>query len=155
MRIRMKHKITFKQADVLVEKYYDGLTSVEEENRLRDFLSQPGLPEKYEAEQAIFGYFKPQLEKKRFGLLTAWGSTGVAATVLLAVFGLQFFAAEVHASYAYVDGHKITDPKEIRVQAIASLKNLSSGKEDVEKSLDNVKTKNIIRQQLDVFSDFE
>ena len=41
MKIRYKHALSLAEADGLIEKYYDGLTSVAEEKELRSFLSQP------------------------------------------------------------------------------------------------------------------
>ena len=35
-----KHILTNEQADLLIERYYEGLTTGEEENRLRAFLSR-------------------------------------------------------------------------------------------------------------------
>jgi hypothetical protein len=41
----------------LLEKYYDGASTEDEENILRSFFNGDGIPEGYEAEKAIFGYF--------------------------------------------------------------------------------------------------
>ena len=51
-----KHILTNEQADLLIERYYEGLTTGQEENQLRAFLSRTDLPEIYRAEQAMFGY---------------------------------------------------------------------------------------------------
>ena len=45
--------ISAAEADALLEKYYEGFTSAEEERLLHLFLSQPGLPERYEADRAM------------------------------------------------------------------------------------------------------
>jgi len=60
MRLKLKKTITAQEADALINKYYDGATTNTEEERLRRFLRQTGLPSKYRAEQAIFGYFEQQ-----------------------------------------------------------------------------------------------
>ncbi len=41
----------------LVEKYYNGKSTEEEENTLRDFFRKNIVPEGYEAEKEIFGYY--------------------------------------------------------------------------------------------------
>jgi hypothetical protein len=41
----------------LVEKYYNGESTEEEENTLRDFFNTNNVPEGYEAEKEIFSYF--------------------------------------------------------------------------------------------------
>ena len=51
------HKLSFEQADRLIDKYYEGATSVAEEDALRSFLQQKGLPRKYDAEKAIFEHW--------------------------------------------------------------------------------------------------
>lgn len=45
------------ELDFLLSKYYDGLTSAEEECTLKDFFSRPDIPAGYETEKALFGYF--------------------------------------------------------------------------------------------------
>ena len=57
MKIRYLHTLNFEQADKLIEKYYDGLTTVAEEKKLGYFLSQPNLPEQYKVERDILGFF--------------------------------------------------------------------------------------------------
>ena len=64
MRLKLKKTITAQEADALINKYYDGATTNTEEERLRRFLRQEGLPSKYRAEQAIFGYFEQQAAGK-------------------------------------------------------------------------------------------
>ena len=155
MKIRMKHKMTFEEADQLIERYYDGLTSVEEERQLKEFLLQPGLPARYEAEQAIFGYFKPQQEKSEFNIRPFMRWAGVAAILLVGVFSIQILVPEVHANYAYVDGRKITDINEIKLQAMATLNDIPSGNSEVEESINNLNNKDIIKQQLETFATFE
>ena len=149
-----KHKMTYHEADQLIERYYDALTTGGEEKHLREFLSQPGLPERYKAEQAILGYFGAPKVQKVFVLppYLRWVS-GIAAVMLLAV-GLQFYAGSVAATnYAYIDGHKITNVADIKQKALASLSNVSGGDAVVQQNLENVSDAETIEQQLDVFSD--
>ena len=155
MKIRIKHKMTFEEADQLIERYYDGLTSVEEERQLKEFLLEPGLPVRYEAEQAIFGYFNPQQEKPGLNIRPFMRWAGVAAILLVGVFSIQIFIPEVHANYAYVDGRKITDINEIKLQAMATLNDIPSGNSEVEESINNLNNKDIIKQQLETFATFE
>lgn len=152
MKIKIKYKITSEQADQLIERYYEGLTSVEEERQLQTFLLQPNLPDRYETERAIFGYLKPQLEKTHFNLHSYIRWAGVAAVLLVGVFSIQLFVTEAHASYAYVDGRKVTNMKEIKLHAMASIQSLPSGQQVVEQNLNTVSGKDIIQRQLDVFA---
>jgi hypothetical protein len=155
MNIRIKHKITFEQADQLIERYYDGLTSVTEEKMLLEFLSQQDLPSHYEPEQAIFGYFKPQKEKQHFNLRSYMRWASVAAALFIGVFCIQLFMTDANPSYAYVDGNKITDLNEIKLQATAMLNDIPSGNDEVEAGINSLNNKDIIKQQLEMFSTFE
>jgi hypothetical protein len=46
----------------LIEKYYNGESTEEEESSLRDYFRKNNIPEGYEAEKAIFGYFDESTE---------------------------------------------------------------------------------------------
>ena len=155
MKIRMKYKMTFEEADRLIERYYEGLTSGEEERKLQQFLSQPGLPERYEPEQALFGYFNHKKEKRHISLIPYKRWASVAAVVVLVLVGSQVFFIHPQRNYAYVDGKKITNVHEIKSQALASLSDLSSSTDEVEEGFKNINDNELIEQQLDVFSGLE
>ena len=152
MIIKIKQKLGYQQADALIEKYYDGLTTGDEEKQLRRFLLQPGLPEQYKPEQAIFGYFEHKKEKKHLSMHSYIRWVGVAAVVVLVVVGPQFFVSAKQSNYAYIDGKKISNIQEIKSQAINSLGDISSSKDEVQESLQNINDNELIEQQLDVFS---
>ena len=152
MKLTFKHKITFKQADKLIEKYYDGFTTVEEEKLLQDFLTQANLPAKYKPEQAIFGYFETKKQKPVYKIRPYIRWVGAAAAMLVLAVGIQTFTWKNSASYAYVDGVKITNKNEIKTQALASLSNVSADNNEVEQSIENLNDNGIMQQQLDVFS---
>jgi len=155
MKIEFKTRMTFQKADQLIDKYYEGLTSVEEERQLQAFLCQPDIPEKYKTEQAIFGYFKPKQKKQHFSLNTYLRWTGVAAVMLTGVFAIQLLLNDSTASYAYIDGNKISDINEIKLHALASLENLPSGQAIVRENLQQVSSKDLIQEQLNIFSTLE
>lgn len=155
MKIKFKTRMTFQEADLLIDKYYEGLTNVEEERQLQAFLCRPDMPEKYKPEQAIFGYFKPQQIKPHFSLNTYLRWTGVAAVMLTGVFAIQLFLNDSTASYAYIDGNKISDINEIKLHAMASLENLPSGQAIVRENLQQVSSKDLIQEQLNIFSTLE
>lgn len=151
---RYKQHIDFQEIDRLLDRYYDGLTTVEEENLLRSYLQRPGLPEQYHAEQAIFGYFGAQKSKPAFTIrpYLKW-MTGVAATIALLV-GLNFYTQPVSAgNFAFVDGQKITNNAEVKNVALASLKNLPGAETEIKESLENVSNADVINQQLTVFAE--
>lgn len=153
MRFKLNYKMTFEQADKLIEKYYDGLSTVEEEKLLRKFLSQPKLPAKYKPEQDIFGYFELKKQKTTFKIqpYIRWVST--VAAVLVLAFGIQIFILQSSGNYAYIDGVKITNNDEIRTRALASLSNVSADNNEIEQSFKNLNGSDLMQKQLDVFSE--
>jgi len=155
MKITMKHKILFSDADRLIERYYEGLTTVEEEKQLRDFLSQPNLPERFKPEQAIFGYFNRKKQKPQFRILPYVRWASVAAVVAFAVFSAHLFTAENKVNYAYIDGEKITNTQEIKSHALASLSDVSSKNNEVEDGINSLNDNQLVEQQLDVFSELK
>ena len=46
----------------LIEKYYNGESTVEEESALRDYFRKGSIPEGYEAEKLIFSYYTESAE---------------------------------------------------------------------------------------------
>jgi len=154
MKIRIKNKITFSEADKLIERYYDGLTSADEEKQLRSFLSQSTLPERYKPEQAIFGYFDGKKKKVQFSLRPTIRWASVAAVILASVFIAKLYLTEKQSDYAFIDGKKITNMSEIKSQALASLSDISAKNNEVEDGLKNVNNDELIKKQLDVFSGF-
>jgi hypothetical protein len=153
MKLKIKHKMTFDEADVLIEKYYDGFTTVEDERQLREFLSQAQLPAKYAPEQAIFGYLAPKVQKPVFSIRPYMRWASVAAVFAATIFSVQLFITDNQANFAYVDGVKITDMQHIKSEALASLNSLNSN--EVETGLNQINSNDIIKQQLDAFAAFE
>jgi len=60
----MRKLINIQEAATLVNKYYEGYTSGEEEKLLYTFLSQKNLPKQFEADKAILGYFASRKKKR-------------------------------------------------------------------------------------------
>ena len=152
MKIKMKYKLDFYEADKLIEKYYEGLTTVEEERKLKKFLSQSNLPEYYKPEQTIIGYFNSKKQKTPIRFLTIIRWAGAAAVVLFAVFSTNRYINENQANFAYIDGKKITNVQEIKSRALASLSDISSKNNEVESGLKDLDNRELIKQQLDMFS---
>lgn len=152
MKFKIKYKLSFSDADRLIEKYYEGLTTVEEERKLREFLSQSNLPEHYKPEQAIFGYFDHKKQKAPIRFLPIIRWSGAAAVILFTVFSINRYVNENQTNYAFIDGKKITNVQEIKSRALASLSDISSKNNEVEDGLKNMNNKELIEEQLDIFS---
>lgn len=83
----------------LLEKYFEGETSIAEENQLRDYFSSADVAAQFEQYRPMFSYFNyaksertevtlPLETKKRSRM--AWLSIAASAVVLLGV-GIMFF----------------------------------------------------------------
>ena len=152
MIIKMKYKLSFSEADRLIEKYYEGVTSGKEEKQLQEFLSQVNLPQRYEPEQAIFGYFDHKKQKKPVSIRPYIRWASVAAVAVLAVIGTQLFDIRNQSGYAFIDGKRTTDIQQVKSQALASLSDVSSSGNEVEEGLKNINDNRLMEQQLNVFS---
>ena len=155
MIINMKYKLNFPDADRLIEKYYDGLTTSAEEKQLNDFLLQRDLPEQYRPEQAIFGYFTHKNEKPSFRIPDSIRWVGVAAAIGLILLGPQLFVSGNQSDYAYIDGIKVSDIGEVKSRAMASLGDISHSRDEVQESFKSINDNDLIEQQLDMFSAVE
>lgn len=151
VKFRKSKSMEYEEADRLLERYYEGLSSVAEEKQLHAFLQQSDLPERFHAEQALFGYHagckahsKPLLRMSPLLRLVS----GVAAVAVLAI-GFHFWLGNSVVNYAYVDGQRITDSEQVKSAAMASLSDLSN--DDVDNPLDEISQQHLVEQQLAVF----
>jgi hypothetical protein len=157
MKTSKRDNISFQEAEKLIEKYYEGETTVAEEKLLRKYLSGKNVPVQFEAEKAILGYFASEKEKKSVWLVPnalKWVAS-VAAAVVVIFLGILFNNQSSTTGYAYVDGKKITDKNEIHALAQIAVGNLVSGIDEVEKGLENIQLGQTIESQLDVFAGVE
>jgi hypothetical protein len=129
---------------ILINKYFEGLTSLEEEQKLRDYFQKEKLMPEWEVYKPMFMYFTSEREDKKQvhssiqtqtkRILLRWGSIAAAACLLL-VICLRLFinTGETwsETSQAYIDGEKYTDVKLIQTEVLKSLENLSEGSEDI------------------------
>jgi len=132
----MNKKITTREADLLLEKYYEGLTTVADERLLREFLSQANLPARFNADKDIMRYFATQHQSAkapvRKGLLISYFRwPGIAAAMLVALFTFNYLMNPGHGNYAYINGEKITDTELVNASALASIHELSSAPDEV------------------------
>lgn len=151
MNMLFENKLTAKQADRLIEKYYDGRTTVAEEYKLQLFLSSKNLPQKYKAEQAMFAYLKKPVQTKKLALKTWYKWVAAAAVLLVLSISTYQITTTQHTGYAIVDGVRITDKSTISKMAQASLKEVSNIRQQIDESLYAATNSNIVYEQLQVF----
>ena len=143
----MKKIITTEQAEILLDRYYEGYTSVEEEQLLYIFLSQKNLPEKFDADKALLAYFATHKKKTKIRIIPLLRWTSVAASVIIGIMLITRFLMPVnYDSYAYIDGHKITNIEKVKEQMIASIQSWNNADTET-----NVDMDELIIQQLQLF----
>ena len=134
--------------DSLMNKYFEGETTVEEERTLRAYFNQEYLPEHLKELTPMFTYIddehvalealkeirdaSPELsitKKRKLIFSRSFYISAIAAACITAVFFL-FSPGESNSngseSYAWINGKRITDQKEIMMFAEKSLENVSS-----------------------------
>ncbi|KIA87676.1 hypothetical protein [Flavobacterium sp. AED] len=85
--------------EILFEKYFQGETSIAEENELRNYFSSPDVAQHLEQYKPMFGYFSlpkeqmlkqeiPRQANKRF---VAWLSIAASVVVLLGIGTYMFY----------------------------------------------------------------
>ncbi|MBP1663987.1 MAG: hypothetical protein H6Q19_1127 [Bacteroidetes bacterium] len=154
MKLIRRNIITVQEAEKLLEKYYEGCTTVTEENLLRTFLAQSNVPPQFEAEKAIFGYYESKKTGKHFSLQPYLKWAAAAAIVAGIIIPVSIFQASAKTNYAYINGVKITNTQEIISLAHTTI-NFVSDNNEVEDGLDNLKNDETIKNQLDAFSEIE
>ena len=140
--------------DELLDKYFEGETSCEEERELRRFFTEEEVPEHLQTYRPLFAYLnreatsmaEPTEEKsvttesakevpaqrKPFRLYrTFYAVSGIAAglLLLLGVAKIIFPLSGVPENYVVIDGQRYTDEK--LVEALEALQNASFTDEDL------------------------
>ncbi len=154
MRIKFLAKPNKATVEQLIEKYYEALTTVAEEKELYRLLSHPSLKGKYEAERAMLSYFKDektvklQLPVRKMLRHVA----AVAVLVVSAFFVMVMVTPDAQASYAWVNGKKVTNIHKVKLYAEKSLNSLPSSSSIIDTNLKEVSSGQLIEQQLAIFA---
>lgn len=154
--------------EALLNKYFEGETSCEEERRLREFFAGPDVPEHLEAYRPLFGYFTREIEKRRqeaphaellppartFSRKVLFRSlAGIAATLLLLI-GLYTFRGMQQdclcaGNYVIINGRCYTDRDKVKEYALQALQQVSASPDEwmIDLSSDN-ENKKIVENEL-------
>lgn len=138
-----------KQFHNLIEKYFEALTSIEEEKLLlKESLSRFGRDPAADEILAIMGYTRIEPlksvinEEKRKTRRQILLNTAAAVTVLLSIAAILTFSfkdtsAKHEAYYAYVGGERIENKAEILSLIEAQLNEVSDAQENVNITISN------------------
>jgi hypothetical protein len=145
----------------LIQRYYNGESTEEEENALRVFFRKPDIPRGYEAEKAIFGYYDDSesipepsnnFEAQILAAIDASGnknnlrkfilpSISAAAGILLLFGAYFFFTAKAETADTY------TDPKIAYLETMKILHQVSTQLNEGTNALEPVGKLNEIRKR--------
>lgn len=134
----------------LLDNYFEGRTTCEEERILRDFFTNGPVPEHLEVYRPLFVCLAQEVEashsaktrqpdnpiRRRFSLQRVpWLATGIAATVLLCI-GIALFsplpADSRSDSYVLIDGKRYDDPQLVQAKAMEALREVSFSDEELQ-----------------------
>jgi hypothetical protein len=129
------------KTEELLEKYFDGRTTCEEEKKLRDFFSRSKLvPEHLKVYRPLFVYLDDEVRRnktvnpmrkaatlKRYMFYTL----GSVAVGLLLIFGIARYWSEYPNNYVFIDGRQYTDINLVQQQAQSALDEVRFSKDEV------------------------
>ena len=150
----------FNKIEDLLEKYFQGETTIAEEKELKAYFSSPNVAQHLEQYKPMFGYFSQVKEQKSTQEIplkakkrnVAWLSIAASVVVLLGI-GTYFFVSEKNATPAVAQSELGTydDPEEALAatqKALALLSNnVNVGIESVQYIQEYQQSKNKIFKQ--------
>lgn len=121
----------------LLNKYFEGETSCEEERELRRFFTQGPVPEHLQAYRPIFAFFEEESKRPKGSLplrrRLLYALSGVAAGVLiaLAIAGISRHIGGAPENYVIIDGKCYTDARLIHEQAMNAFDDVRLSEDEV------------------------
>ena len=152
----------------LLEQYFEGRTSAEEEATLRRFFTSSDVPDNLAMYKPLFVYFDDEIKKMHIssvkesrstfskirysGLLWLSGAAACAA-ILVGVFftNQQSNKCSGEGDYVIIDGRCYTDAKTIRSATLNTLREMSEDDDDLAEDDAPVGAKRIMENQLKEF----
>lgn len=145
----------------LIEKYFDGFTSAEEEVFLRRFFTSGNVPDELAMYKPLFTYFDNEIKKTEAGTKsifrisknTALWISSIAACIVLMIGAFHFSIIQkkcpAGSNYVMIDGRCYTDEETIHTAMQRTLREVSDDDDFfLENSSGNM---NIIETQLKEF----
>lgn len=153
----------FSKIEEILEKYFQGETSIAEENQLKEYFSSSNVAQHLEQYKPMFGYFSQVIKQKSTQEIPlpksrdkkqnlAWLSIAASVVVLLSI-GTYFYVSEKNAAPAVAQSELGTydDPEEALAatqKALALLSNnVNVGIESVQYIKEYEQSKNKIFKQ--------
>lgn len=157
----------------LLNKYFEGETSADEERRLRTFFASDKVPEHLVIYKPMFAYFDEEIRKKQEQTnknkpvtkrrILYWMSAAAACVVLL--LGVRHFLFTpdpclCSENYVVINGRCYTDIKKVRALAFDALQEVATPASDYfpeaeTETPEHVLIENQLKELSDIFSDDE
>lgn len=120
----------------LLDKYFEGATSCEEERELRRFFTQEKVPGDLEMYRPLFVYLNQGAEgrkKKQRNTPSLFYIIGSIAAGLLLLVGIAkiLIAPAAPENYVIIDGIRYTDERLVKTKAMEALNNAGFTEEDL------------------------
>ncbi|MDU1890659.1 MAG: hypothetical protein E6767_08215 [Dysgonomonas sp.] len=132
-----------KDIDKILNKYFEGETSLEEENILRNYFLHGTIEERHRIYAPMFDFFTEEREKvtkvtkltdRKKKKLPIYIWISIAASLLLLITVKSIYTNldyKATKSIVYIDGKKVTNKQIINSEALHSLENISDMEEDI------------------------
>ena len=144
----------------LLNKYFEGETTCEEERELRRFFTRGIVPEHLQMYRPMFAFLNeenrqsktavPEVPKTsvplRRRLLYIFSGMAAGILLILGIAGLNRHFNTSTANYVIIDGKCYTDAKLVREQAMIAFRDVSISEEEVFATLLKEKKKKIIKE---------
>jgi hypothetical protein len=122
-----------KHIDDLLEKYFDGLTTLEEEKALRSYFNSDGIADRHIDYIPVFVFFNqdyaPVQRKKNPKSLYLKLAAIAAAIAVIISFSVSYLMNEksdnTFKTVVYVDGKKMSDREIVSIQVLSSINEIS------------------------------
>lgn len=128
----------------LIERYFEGQTSCEEERELRCFFNRENVPEHLQVYRPLFICLEQEVKafrekstptaklpsyRRRF----IYMMSGVAAGILLliGIAGTKQYLHVTPENYVIIDGKQYTDDNLVREQALAAFRDMRTTEDEV------------------------
>lgn len=137
-----------KDIDRILERYFEGESTLEEEQILRNYFGQPEIEERHKIYAPIFQFFitessensesdtKETIGKKKKFNIKPWISIAASIAIIVGLFMIFTLRIDNSAnkSIVYINGNKTTDINIINDEALNSIENITDMDESIVES---------------------
>lgn len=127
----------------LIDRYFEGLTSCEEERELRRFFTHNSVPEHLQIYRPLFACLEQEVQayraekapaktispRRRF--LYTMGAVAAGLLLLIGIAGTHQYLQPTPENFVIIDGKQYTDANLVREQALAAFRDVRTTEDEV------------------------